>query len=279
MKLKKKQIGTPLNFLGKLVVIIYALVLTLPLYFVIITAFKTETERVINPIGLPAKLTFENFAIAWEKGNFLQAGFNSIFISTATTILSLLLVIIVAYSLDRIRDTKIGSFLYMVVLSAMFIPAVGTATGLMLRRQLGLYNNYQGEIIVGAFNIATGVFMVSAYLRTMPTELYEAGVIDGASDKIICFRIITPVVKPVLGSLLIITFRGVWNSCTGPLLTIRDPKLYTLPMTLFLKFSSGQSTIYTAMFAGVIMTTVPVIILFIKCQDSFMNALAGGVKG
>lgn len=280
MKQKKKRISiNPLNLSGKLIVWIYALIVTVPLGFAVITAFKTEHERVINPLGLPEKLQWGNFVEAWKVGNFLRAGWNSIIIATGMTVLGLFFTIVVAYSLDRIRSTKIGTFLYFVVLCAMFIPGVGTATGLMLRRSLGLYNNYWGEIFVGSLNITMGVFLISGTLRTMPGELHEAASIDGASDTRICFQIITPVIKPVLVTIAILLFRGSWNNCLGPMLTLRDEKLYTLPMTLYLNFTDGQATIYTTMFAGVLITSIPVIIIFLLCQDQFMNSLTGGVKG
>lgn len=280
MKQTKKRISmNPLSLCGKMIVLIYALVVTVPLAFAVITAFKTENERVLNPLGLPEKLQWGNFVEAWKVGNFLQAGWNSILIATGMTVLGLFFTIVVAYSLDRIRATKIGTFLYFVVLSAMFIPGVGTATGLMLRRSLGLYNNYWGEIFVGSLNITMGVFLISGTLRTMPGEMYEAATIDGASDTRICFQIMTPVIKPVLTTIAILVFRGSWNNCLGPMLTLRDEKLYTLPMTLYLNFSNGQATIYTIMFAGVLITTIPVVILFVLCQDQFMNSLAGSVKG
>lgn len=280
MKQKKKRISiNPLNLSGKLIVWIYALIVTVPLGFAVITAFKTEHERVINPLGFPEKLQWGNFVEAWKVGNFLQAGWNSIIIATGMTVLGLFFTIVVAYSLDRIRSTKIGTFLYFVVLCAMFIPGVGSATGLMLRRSLGLYNNYWGEIFVGSLNITMGVFLISGTLRTMPGELHEAASIDGASDTRICFQIITPVIKPVLVTIAILLFRGSWNNCLGPMLTLRDEKLYTLPMTLYLNFTDGQATIYTTMFAGVLITSIPVIIIFLLCQDQFMNSLTGGVKG
>lgn len=278
--MNKKRISiNPLNLIGKLLVLIYALLLTVPLAFVIITSLKTETERAIDPLGLPDKLQWGNFVEAWKVGNFMQAGWNSIVIAAGSTLLGILFMIIVAYSLDRIRSTKIGTVLYFIVLSSMFIPSVGTATGLMLRRSLGLYNNLWGEIFVSSLNITMGVFLISGTLRTMPGELYEAAKIDGASDTRICFQIITPVIKPVLASLIILQFRGSWNNCLGPLLTLRDERLHTLPMNLFLNFSNGYATIYTTMFAGVLITTIPVVLIFIKSQDQFMNALAGGVKG
>ena len=276
---KKKIVVKPLDVLENLIVGIYALILTVPLYFALVTAFKSEGERILNPIGLPKSLSFQNFITAWTEGNLLMAAKNSIIVAGGTTVLLLLNVILVSYCLNRIRDTKIGVALYMLVLSAMFIPGVGSVTSLMLRRSLGLYNNLWGEIICGAAGITTGVFLVSGFLRTIPHDLEEAAMLDGASDLQICFKVIVPVVRPSLVTVGILAFRGCWNNALGPMLTLRDEKLYTIPMALLLNFTKEYSVDYTTLFAGVIMTAIPLIIVYCKCQKYFVSALAGSVKG
>lgn len=269
----------PLKIIGDLIIYAYGLVLTLPFFFAIVTAFKTEPERVLNPIGLPERFSLDNFITAWIDGNLLRASVNSIVISVGMTALALANAILVSFCLNRIRNTKIGAFLYVAFLCGMFIPRVGTATGLMLRRSLGLYNNLWGEIFVGAVGIATAVFLISGFLRTIPQELEEAAMLDGASDFQICTRVIVPVIKPVLVTIGILTFTGAWNSALGPMLTLRDRDLFTIPMALLLNYSNETSVQYTTLFAGVIMTAIPLVIVYCKCQKYFVSALAGSVKG
>ena len=266
-------------FSGKLLVLTYALIVTIPIFYVILTAFKSEQEIIFNPMGFPTEIYWKNFVAALKKMDFLRSGWNSIFLSLSTTVLCLLLVIIVCYCLHCLGDSKIGSIMYLWILSAMVIPGVGTATGLMLRRNLGLYNNFQGEIISGAFNLSMAVFMVSGAFKSLPNEVFEAARIDGAKERTICFRIITPIVKPSLVSMFILIFRTNWNACLGPMLTLRDKELYTLPMSIYLNFMNGNTYYYGEMFAAVLITAIPVVILFIKCQDQFVDAMCGGVKG
>ena len=269
----------PMSFIGNLIVLAYAVVLTVPLYFAVITAFKTEQERVINPIGLPSSPSFINFITAWTEGNLLVAAKNSIIISCGSTFLLLLNVILVSYCLNRIRDSKLGVALYMLVLSSMFIPGVGGVTGLMLRRSLGLYNNLLGEIICNSIGITTGVFLVSGFLRTIPHDLEEAAMLDGATDMQTCFKVIVPVIRPSLVTVGILSFTGTWNSALGPMLTLRDERLRTIPMALLLNFTKEYSIEYTKMFAGVIITAIPLIVVYCKCQKYFVSALSGSVKG
>ncbi len=276
---KLNSAWNPLNISGKLVVYLYALILLIPLAFAVITAFKTGTERVVDPLGIPEQFRLDNFVIAWEQGDLLNATKNSVVIAVSTIALQLASIVFVTFHLDAIRDTKIGNFLYMLIISTMFIPSVSGVTSLMLRRNLGLYNNLIGEILCGATGISFGVFVASGFLRTIPRELKEAAQIDGASDFHIMTKVITPVIKPALISVGILNFTGIWNNTTGALLTLRDEELYTIPMALLLNFTQQLSVQYEVVFAGVIMTSIPLIIVYCRCQKYFVSAMAGSVKG
>lgn len=278
-KRKLKSAFHPLNLTGKTIVYLYTLILIIPLSFAILTAFKTGTERVLDPLGLPAELRFDNFVTAWEKGNLINAIKNSVIISFSTLALQIASIIFVTFHLDAIRDTKIGNAIYMIIISSMVIPSVSGVTSLMMRRQMGLYNNLIGEILCGATGIAFGVFVASGFLRTIPRELQEAAMIDGASDFQIMTRVITPVIKPALVSVGILNFTGCWNNTTGVMITLRDKDLYTIPMALLLNFTQQVSVQYEIVFAGVIMTSIPLIIAYCYCQKFFVTALAGSVKG
>ena len=278
MQKKHSKIRT-MEFSGKMIVWIYAIILTVPLFFILVTAFKTEEERVINPIGLPEQTTLESFMRAWTEGNLLQASVNSIVISVAATFLVICNIVLISFCLNRIRDTKIGNIIYMYILASMFIPGVGTVTTLVMRRNLGLYNNLFGEIFCGALGIATGVFLVSGFLRTIPKDLEEAAMLDGANDFQICTKVIVPVITPALVTIMIQSFTAQWNNVLGAMLTLRDEKLYTIPMALMINFSNEVSTEYATTFAGVVLTCIPIIMVYWKCQKHFLSAMAGSVKG
>lgn len=270
---------TPMKTLGAIVVIVYALALVVPFAFVIITSFKSEQELVLNPIGLPESFNLDNFVAVWEQGNLLNALKNSVIISVSSTALVLINVILVAYCVNRIRRFSISNVIYLFFLAAMFVPSVGNATLLTMRRQWGLYNNLLGEIVMGSLSITTGVFLVSGFLRTIPTDLEEAARIDGAGDFAVCTKVIIPVIKPVLVTVGILQFTSTWNNAMGPMMTLRDPELYTIPMALLLNFPTMSGVENTKVFAGVLITAIPIVIVFIKCQKYFITAMAGSVKG
>lgn len=280
-KIKRRKLKriSPLGIISKLVIFAYLIILTVPFYFVIITSLKTGAERTLNPIGWPKNLTFENFVTALEAGNMLNAAKNSIIITGGSTLLFLFFVIVVSYCLHRIDNTKIGNAIYMYFLLPMFLPGLATTVTLKLRYNMGLYNNLFGEILCTSFAITEAVFITSGFLKTIPRDLEEAAVLDGANDRQICFQVVMPLLKATLGTLAVMHFKGSWNSAMGPLLYLRSEELHTIPMVLLLNFSTELGVNYTAMFAGSIITCIPIIIIYLKCQDYLVNAMTGAVKG
>lgn len=274
-----KLSNMPLRVIGKFFVYAYALVLIIPLAFAVFTSFKTSSERVVSPLGLPESWQFDNYITAWTQGELLNATKNSVILAVGTVILLLVNVVLITYCLDRVRDTKLGNAIHMFILAQMVIPGTGGATTLMLRRDLGLYNNLWGEIICGACSITFGVFTVSGFLRTIPAEMREAAMIDGANDFQIVTRVIVPIIRPALVTVGIMSFTGSWNNTMGALIYLRDKELYTIPMSLLLNFTSQFSVAYEKMFAGVIMTCIPLVIIYCFCQKYFISAMAGSVKG
>lgn len=274
-----KMSNMPLRVVGKFFVYAYALVLIIPLAFAVFTSFKTSSERVISPLGLPESWQFDNYSTAWIQGELLNATKNSVILAVGTVVLLLINVVLITYCLDRVRNTKLGNAIHMFILAQMVIPGTGGATTLMLRRELGLYNNLWGEIICGACSITFGVFTISGFLRTIPGEMREAAMIDGANDFQIVTRIIVPVIRPALVTVGIMSFTGSWNNTMGALIYLRDKELYTIPMSLLLNFTSQFSVAYEKMFAGVIMTCIPLVVIYCFCQKYFISAMAGSVKG
>lgn len=274
-----KMSNMPLRVVGKFFVYAYALVLIIPLAFAVFTSFKTSSERVVSPLGLPEAWKFDNYRTAWIQGELFNATKNSVILAVGTVALLLINVVLITYCLDRVRNTKLGNAIHMFILAQMVIPGTGGATTLMLRRELGLYNNLWGEIICGACSITFGVFTISGFLRTIPGEMREAAMIDGANDFQIVTRIIVPVIRPALVTVGIMSFTGSWNNTMGALIYLRDKELYTIPMSLLLNFTSQFSVAYEKMFAGVIMTCIPLVVIYCFCQKYFISAMAGSVKG
>lgn len=267
------------NILGKLLVYLYAVVVLVPLYFVIITAFKTGTEITLHPLALPEHFMWSNVRDAFAQGSLLQAMGNSVLTSVTGVLMLMFNAVVLSFCVHRLRNHKLGTLLYVIILMGLFIPKVGFVSQIMLYRRLHIYDT-PWAIILGAAvgNIPFSVFIIAGFLRTVPHELEEAAELDGCNDFQLLFRIMVPIIKPALVTIGIFSFTGTWNSVTGPLLFIRSKELFTIPMAL-LTFNSTYSTQYELLFAGILVTGLPLVIAYLFCQKYFAQALTGSVKG
>lgn len=268
-----------LNISGKLLIWIYAIIVLVPLYFIIITALKTPVEVTVAPLQLPEVPQWKNFITAIQEAGLIKALWNSIYTAVIGIGIQLFFVILLSYCCHRLRNHKIGSLLYMLILVGLFIPKVGYVTVIRLYRSLDIYNTPMALIVTNALsNISFSVFIVSGFLRTIPKELEEAAVLDGCNDWNLVTRVLMPVIKPALVTVGIFSFTTAWNSVTQPLLYVRDAEYRTVPMAL-LEFKGSFSTNYTLLFAGMLITSIPLVVVYLRCQKQFVQALAGSVKG
>lgn len=265
---------------GRLLVYVYALIVVVPLYFVLVTAFKTVQEIAINPFGLPAVLHWENFAEAWVAGNLGRAFSNSLLIAIIATVMQMLMAIIVSFCLYRTARRKLGIVLYMIVMITLFIPGTGWVSLLRLYQDLHLYNNIWGVILnSGTGRLAFNMFILVGAMRGVPREMEEAAILDGCNDWQFVFKVQLPCIKPSVISIGIFSFTTVWNSLMVPMLLLRDKAAYTLPLALkyFVPTEGGIS--YNYVFAGIIISGLPLVIAYLFCQKYFVAALTGSVKG
>lgn len=265
---------------GKLLVYLYALIVIVPLYFVVVTAFKNMQEIISNPFGLPTTLHWENFTEAWVQGNLASAYLNSLLVGVLGTIMQMLMAIIVSFCLYRTQHKKLGAILYVIVMLTMFIPGTGWVSLLSLYQDLGLYNSIWGVILnSGTGRLAFNMFILVGAMRSVPHELEEAATLDGCNDWQFIFRVQLPCIKPSVISIGIFSFTTIWNSLMIPMLLLRDKASYTLPLALKYFIPSEGSVAYNYVFAGIIISGLPLVIAYLLCQKHFVAALTGSVKG
>ena len=204
---------------------------------------------------------------------------NSVLTAVTGVLMLMFNAVVLSFCIHRLRNHKLGTLLYVIILMGLFIPKVGFVSQIMLYRRLQIYDT-PWAIILGAAvgNIPFSVFIIAGFLRTVPHELEEAAELDGCNDFQLLFRVMVPIIKPALLTIGIFSFTGTWNSVTGPLLFIRSKELFTIPMAL-LTFNSTYSTQYELLFAGILVTGLPLVIAYLFCQKYFAQALTGSVKG
>ncbi len=222
------------------------------------------------------KLT-SNYRNLWKTVPYNQYFINSVFIATASTLLTLFFCSLGGYAFAKyqFRGQKI---LFGILLASMMVPFQVLLVPLFgLMYDIGWLNSYKAIIIpfsVGAF----GVFLMRQFIVTIPSELLDAARIDGCSEFGIYYRVVLPIIKPALGALTIYSFLGSWNGYLWPLIILRDEAKYTLPIGLANLVGIYRQD-YGMLMAGTLLSLMPIVILFLAMQREFVQGITlGSVK-
>jgi len=272
---KKNYLG---KVLGRVLLIIYSLFLIVPLYMVIITAIKSKAEVYNNPIGLPHVILLSNFKNAIINAKIVQYGMNSIIVTSSSVFLIIVINILCAYGIYKLFNKKLGVFLYSFIMMGLMVPGVGYVSMILLYRKFHLYNNLTGLIVNAvAASVPFAMFILVGFLRSIPKELEEAATIDGCNSLQSLVFVLLPAIKPAVTTVAIFNLIGTWNNLFVPLLLVNKPKLFTIPIGM-LAFKGNYSTDYSLMFAGAIVVSLPLLIIYFMFQKNFIESLAGGLK-
>ena len=250
-----------------------------PLLWMLSVSFmQTGEAGHFPPPLLPAALSLENYREMFGRTGMARNFANSVLVSVAITLGSLLFNTLAGYAFAKLRFMGRDST-FRALLAALVIPAqVAMMPLFLLLKQMGLVNTYAGAIVPGMAAIF-GIFLVRQYARSIPDELLEAARIDGASEARIFFQIVLPGLKPILVTLAIFSFLGAWNDFMWPLIVLSDDALQTLPVALA-ALSREHVMDYELMMAGSVVTILPVLLLFLVLQRYYIQGLLlGSVKG
>lgn len=230
------------------------------------------------PPLLPDVPTLDNYRALFQRIGMGGYFLNSVLVSSAITLLSLLINAMAGYAFAKLRFAG-RERIFKALLAALVIPSQVTMLPLFLMlKEMGLVNSYAGVVIPGLASIF-GIFLVRQYARSIPDELMEAARIDGAGEWRIFFRIVLPMLKPVLVTLAIFTFMGSWNDFMWPLIVLTDQTHQTLPVALA-SLSREHIQDVEMMMAGAVLTVTPVLLLFLALQRYYIQGLLlGSVKG
>ena len=262
-----------------LILTLVSIWLLLPLYLIVMTAFKPPAEFTVNPLGVPSRIYFENFITALTKGKVLSFGLNSVFVTVISLVLIVTLNLFCAYGLNKIQNKLYGKLIYSFLMTGMMIAAVGYVTMILLYQRAGLYDSLWGVIVsTVAGSVPLACFLLMGAIRAIPGELLEAATIDGASDMQSLLSVILPLITPTVSTIIVLNLITSWNALLTPLLLLRSAKNYTLPIGL-LTFRGTYNVQYTVLFAAMLMSAVPLIIVYFTLQKKFVESLAGALKG
>ncbi|WP_083180543.1 carbohydrate ABC transporter permease [Paenibacillus yonginensis] len=258
----------------------YALVTLYPLYWLFISAFKTNQEFYEHPFALPQAWAFSNFKRAWELSDMGRAMVNSSIVTFTAIILTLFLGALTAYVLSRFSFRLRGPLTGLFVVG-MLIPIHSTLVPLfIMMKNVGILNTYWALILPYAcFELPVAIFVIAAYMSTIPKEIEEAAIVDGVGYWGIFLRMMLPLTLPALSTVAILGFLRYWNDFAFALVFINKQSLKTIPLSLSI-FSDGFGTDYALTMSAMAMSVLPTIIVFLIFQEQIMKGMvAGAVKG
>ena len=250
-----------------------------PLLWMLSVSLMEPGESSAFPLPLvPRAATLHNYRELFSHAGIGQYLLNSLLLSSAATVLSLLFNVSAGYAFAKLRFRG-RDRIFKVMLGALVIPSqVAMLPLFLLLKYLGLVNTY-GAVLVPAMAGIFGIFLVRQYALTIPDALLEAARMDGASEFRIFRVIVLPLLTPILVTLGIFTFLGTWNDFMWPLIVLTDKDLYTLPVALA-SLSREHVQDNELMMAGSVLTILPVLLLFLGLQRYYIQGLlVGSVKG
>lgn len=272
-------LGRPLQY-GALA--LYVIFLGFPLLFLASTSFKTPQELQQGGASLlPSSPDLGNFGAAIEKADLVTAALNSLTVAVATTALVVLVSLPAAYAMARFRTKLRGIATGWILLSQVFPFILIIIPLFLVLRQIGLINSLVGLVVVySVWSLPFALWMLQGYVAGIPTELEEAGAMDGASRLRILRSIVLPLLAPGLVATSMFTFIGSWNEFFFALVLIQDPSLQTLPLTLA-RFVGAEGQVQLGeLAAGSLLATIPSLLLFAVIQRRLTSGLlSGAVKG
>lgn len=270
------------NILGFIVkygsLLIGAAVAIVPVLVVIIGSFKSKQEFLTTGVlELPKNFTFNNYVAAFVDGQMLTGFKNTILIFIASIIGKLLLGTMIAYVLDRF-NFKMKKVILALFLLATLIPGITTQVAtFQIINGMGLFNTIWSVIVLNLGTDVIAVYIFLQYLKNIPVSLDEAAILEGASYFTIYRKIILPLLKAPMITILIISGVGIYNDFYNPFLYMPSPDLKVISTALF-AFKGPYGTDWPVILAGVIIVILPILIVFLTLQKHIYNGVSGSVK-
>jgi len=261
--------------------VIIGIVFVVPFVFIVLTAAKTQQEAALFEFSWPSPFQlFQNIrdVVTYGENRMLLALWNSALLTVGSVTLIVLLAAMVAFVIQRRRD-QVASVASTVMLSGLIIPPAVVPT-IFLLQSLGLYKTLLGLIMVEvAFTLPFATLVLRSFMTTIPREIDEAALIDGASPVRVFFSIILPLLQPAIVTVIIVSAVAIYNDFAGPLYFLPGAENVTAQLTLF-SFISQFSSQWNLLFANVVVITIPPLIMFMFFQRQIVSGMtSGAVKG
>lgn len=250
-----------------------------PLYITILTSFKTLPDYQRNAAGLPKTWTLHNFSQAWTQGHVSEYARNSVVVTAMALALLVVVVTPAGYAFAQLKFPGQRIFLAAIVSIVIISPSLQIIPLFKIAAAYHLIDSHAGlALIYVSFSLPFGIYLMSAYFEGVPSSIFDAATVDGAGPFTAFLRIALPIARPGLLTLITFSFLGFWNEYIFGLIILLNPAKRTLPVGV----ASLQSASYTSqplLAAGLVITMIPCVLVFLLLQRNLNEGLtAGAVK-
>jgi raffinose/stachyose/melibiose transport system permease protein len=273
MKQKKKN-----NIIIEIIMWLLSIIVIYPLAMVLITSLKSAAESGDLNVQLPKKLMFGNYHTVFIDGKLLMSFINSSIITFCSVSLIIFLSSTLAYIIMR-NKTKLNRIIHKILIFGIILPFAPLPT-IKILQSLHIYGSYISIILVyTALYIPFSTMLFSSFIQTVPKEVDEAAVIDGCEGLQLFFRIVFPLLKPIIVTVAVLNFMWVWNDFQYTIYLINSSSKWTLPLSIY-NFYGKYNRSWNLVCADMVMISLPVILIYLLAQKQIMSGMtAGSVKG
>jgi multiple sugar transport system permease protein len=255
-----------------------SIIMMIPFIWMVLTSFMTEAE--INrfpPTLIPHDLYMGGYTAVISESDFPRWFMNTTIVAVVVVVSQMVVCSLAGYAFARIRFAGSRAILPLLLATALIPFQLTVIPTFLLFYHLHLIDTL-GALIVPQLTSIFGIYLMSSFFQNFPKELEEAAQIDGCTRIGTFFRVVLPLARPALSALAIITFIYAWNDLFWPLIAITSEKWYTVQLGLT-TFQGQHRTEWSSLMAGTVLTTAPVLVIFLIGQRRFVQALTGAVKG
>ncbi len=262
---------------GYVILALLALIYLIPLSFVVFVSLMSSRQFVLNAASFPDPIMWSNYPVAWVKGNFSIYFVNSLIYTFSIVAGTLAIATLAAFPIAR-GHLRWSNGFYILFLSGILLPA-GIIPQFFILQQLGLYNTKIGYILLWWSRIALPIFILSGFIKTIPSELDDAAAIDGCGYIRYIFQIVVPLLKPALSVVGLIVAIRVWNDIIGPVIFLPSRDVKPISAGL-LQFFAENTAEWTLIAAAIAITASPLLLLYIFTQRYIIAGMtSGALKG
>lgn len=276
------MIRTVKKGLPHVVLLGYLCVILFPFLFVLFSSVKKDNNSIaLNPFGIPQELVWNNYVEAWVNAKISTYFFNSLYISILASVVSILIASMFAFAVTRMRHGKWNTILFSLMLLGMLIPNNALMLPIyIIVSKLHILDTHLALIIPYIANaIPFTAIILAAFMRSLPSEIEEAAVMDGLKAPGIFAKIIVPLTVPAMVTVFIVNFLGNWNEFLLANYFLKDDELRTLPVGM-VQFRDQYQMNYAQMSAGIFYSVLPVVVIYAILQEKIIEGVtAGSVKG